>query len=139
MHHLITFVQVQFSNDIVSHYRMIPLLSGEFHSRFRRNLDTRIFFFHKQYIKFRFMMLTSLPLGCLSWLMMLTNITNAILHSMPIHVLQWVFHVEKLFCTHRFFHKYKQTRTEKFGHALLLILMREVYLQRSMMLSKYSR
>ena len=32
---------------------------------------------------------------------------------MPIHVLQCVFHVEKLFCTHRFFHKYEQTRTEK--------------------------
>ena len=54
---------------------------------------------------------------------------------MPIHVLQCVFHVEKLFCTHRFFHRYEQTRTEKFAHALLLILMREVYLQRSMMMS----
>ena len=52
---------------------------------------------------------------------------------MPIHVLQCVFHVEKLFCTHRFFYKYEQTRTETFAHALLLILMREVYLQRSMM------
>ena len=59
--------------------------------------------------------------------------------SMPIHVLQCVFHVQKLFCTHRFFHKYEQTHTENFAHALLLILMREVYLQRSMMLSKYSR
>ena len=54
---------------------------------------------------------------------------------MPIHILQCVFHVEKLFCMHRFFHKYEQTRTEKFAHALLLILMPEVYLQRSMMLS----
>ena len=47
-------------------------------------------------------------------------------HSMPIHVLQYVFHIEKLFCTHRLFHKYEQTRTEKFAQALLLILMREV-------------
>ena len=60
------------------------------------------------------------------------------MNSMPIHVLQCVVHTEKLFCTHRFFHKYEQTRTEKFVHALLLILMRAVYLQRSMMLSKYS-
>ena len=59
--------------------------------------------------------------------------------SMPIHVLQCVFHAEKLFCTHRFFHKYEQTRTEKFAHALLLIPMRAVYLQRLMMSSKYSR
>ena len=29
--------------------------------------------------------------------------------------------------------QYEQTGTEKFAHALLLILMREVYLQRSMM------
>ena len=59
--------------------------------------------------------------------------------NMPIHFLQCVFYVEKLFCTHRFFHKYEQTRTEKFAQALLLIPMLEVYLQRSMMLSKYSR
>ena len=62
---------------------------------------------------------------------------NDLTKSMPIHVLQCVFHVEKLFCTHRFFHKYEQTRTEKFAHALLLILMREVHLQRPTMLSKY--
>ena len=55
--------------------------------------------------------------------------------SMPIHILQCVFHLEKLLFTHRFFYKYEQTRTEKFAHALLLILMQEVYLQRSMMLS----
>ena len=61
------------------------------------------------------------------------------LSSMSIHVLQCVFHVEKQFCTHRFFLKYEQTFTEKIAHALLLILMREVCLQRSMMLSKYSR
>ena len=42
---------------------------------------------------------------------------------MPIHILQCVFHVEKLFCTHRFFHKYEQTCTEKIVHALPLILM----------------
>ena len=47
--------------------------------------------------------------------------------SMPIQVLQCMFHIEKLFCTHRFFHNYAQTRTEKFTRALLLILMREVY------------
>ena len=47
-------------------------------------------------------------------------------NSMPIHVLQCVFHAEKLFCTHRFFHKYEQTPTEKFAQALLLILMRAV-------------
>ena len=56
------------------------------------------------------------------------------MHSMPIHVLQCVFHIEKPFCTHRFFHKYEQTCTEKFVHALLLILMRE-----DTMLSKYIR
>ena len=64
------------------------------------------------------------------------NVLNVF--SMPIHILQCVFHIEKLFCTHRFFHKYEQICTEKFAHALLLILMREVYLQRWMM-SKYSR
>ena len=37
--------------------------------------------------------------------------------SMPIHVLQCLFHVEKLFCTHKIFHKFKQTRTEKLVHA----------------------
>ena len=52
---------------------------------------------------------------------------NMSYNSMPIHVLQCMFHIEKLFCTHIFFHKYEQTRTEKFAHALLLILMREVY------------
>ena len=36
----------------------------------------------------------------------------------------------------RFFHKYEQTCAEKFVHALLLILMLEVSLQRSIMLSE---
>ena len=58
--------------------------------------------------------------------------------SMPIHLLQYVFHVEKLFCTHRFFHKYEQTRTEKFAHALLLTNARSIP-TRSLMLYKYSR
>ena len=40
-------------------------------------------------------------------------------YSMPSHVLLCVFHVEKLSCTQRFFHKYEQTHTEKFAHALL--------------------
>ena len=46
--------------------------------------------------------------------------------SMPIHILQCMFHVQKLSCTHKFFHKYKQTSIEKFVQAYLPILMGEV-------------
>ena len=50
------------------------------------------------------------------------TIALLVINSMPIHVLQCMFHVEELFCMHRFFHKYEQTRTEKFALELLLIL-----------------
>ena len=36
--------------------------------------------------------------------------------SLHIHVLQSLFHVEKLSYTHKFFHKYEQTRKEKLAH-----------------------